>query len=225
MDRPQQGLHRGPLGIRRARGGEDRSVHGPLGDGAYDDPLLGLGRHQLRQQRDGLPVGDDRQADHAVVGPVANVGVESAELAAGPVDHLLPSGAGMARGPGLAGELGERHRAGVTARHRVVSGEDEIDRLAVQVVALHPCGPRVWLVLPLVGQDQVDVAERERGQRLFGLGLHELAAQPRRFARERTDGRHREPEAHRLKRRDTAPSGDAARGLGQLCLRHLGPLE
>ena len=38
------------------------------------------------------------------------------------------------------------------------------------------------LVLPLVAEHEVDVAERERGQRLLGLGLDQLAAQPRRLA-------------------------------------------
>ena len=45
--------------------------------------------------------------------------------------------------------------------------------------------PRARLVLPLVGEHEVDVPERERGQRLLGLGLDELAAQVRRVARER----------------------------------------
>ena len=35
----------------------------------------------------------------------------------------------------------------------------------------------VRLVLPLVGQDEIDVPERERGQRLLRLGLDELAAE------------------------------------------------
>ena len=39
-------------------------------------------------------------------------GSKPAELAAGPVGHLLPAGLAVAGRPGLAGELGERHRVG-----------------------------------------------------------------------------------------------------------------
>ena len=94
----------------------------------------------------------------------------------------------MAGRPDLAGELGQRHRERVPARGRVALGQDEADRVAVQVVAVDAGGPRVRLVLPLVGQDEIDVAERERGQRLLGLGLDELAAQAGRLPRERMHG-------------------------------------
>ena len=80
-------------------------------------------------------------------------------------------------------------------------------------------------MLPLVGQDEIDVAERERGQRLLGLGLDELAAQAGRLARERLHRRDGEAERHRLEGGDPPPPGDAARGRGQLGLRELGPLE
>ena len=57
-------------------------------------------------------------------------------------------------------------------------------------------------MLPLVAEDEVEVAERQRGQRVLGLGLDELAAQPRRVARERLDRRQGEVEGHRLEGRD-----------------------
>ena len=49
-----------------------------------------------------------------------------------------------------------------------------------------PAGSRQRLVLPLVAEHEVEVAERERGQRLLGLGLDQLAAQPRRLALQRS---------------------------------------
>ena len=41
-------------------------------------------------------------------------------------------------------------------------------------------------MLPLVAEHEVHVAERERGQRGLGLGLDQLAAQPRRSSRSRS---------------------------------------
>ena len=51
-------------------------------------------------------MGYDGQAGDAVVGPVTDVGVEAAELAAGPVGDLLPAGVAVTGRPGFAGELG-----------------------------------------------------------------------------------------------------------------------
>jgi hypothetical protein len=80
-------------------------------------------------------------------------------------------------------------------------------------------------VLPLVCQHEVDVAERERGQRLLGLGLDQLAAQVGRLAGERPDGRHRDPQRDRLEGGDPAAAGDAPGGGGELGLGELGALE
>ena len=113
----------------------------------------------------------------------------------------------------------------MAARGRVVRGQDEVDRVAVQVLAVDARGPRVRLVLPLVGQDEIDVAERERRQRLLGLGLDQLAAQAGRLARERLHRRDGEVERDRLERGDPRPPGDAARGRRQLGLGELGALE
>ena len=114
----------------------------------------------------------------------------------------------MAGRPDLAGQLGQRHGAAMAARRRMVRGQHEVDRVAVQVVAVDAGGPRVRLVLPLVGQDEVDVAERQRRQRLLGLGLDELAAQAGRLARERAHGRDGEAQRGRLERGDPRPPGD-----------------
>ena len=67
--------------------------------------------------------------------------------------------------------------------------------------------------------------ERERGQRLLGLGLDELAAQAGRVARRAPHRGEREPQRDRLERRDPRPAGDGARRGGQLGLRELGALE
>ena len=81
----------------------------------------------------------------------------------------------MAGRPGLAGELGERHGVLVPARCRVPGGQDDPYGVSEQVVALQARGQPPRLVLPLVTQHEVDVAEREGGQRLLGLSLHQLA--------------------------------------------------
>jgi drug/metabolite transporter (DMT)-like permease len=77
----------------------------------------------------------------------------------------------MARRPGLACELGQRHRVTVTLRRRMVCREHEVHGVAPQVLAVDARGPRERLVLPLVGQDEIDVPESEHGQRLLGLRL------------------------------------------------------
>ena len=131
----------------------------------------------------------------------------------------------MAGRPGLAGQLGERHGARIAARGRVIPGKDEVDRVEVQVMAVHAREPRARLVLPFVGQDEIDVPERERGQRLLRLGLHELAAQAGRLLRERLHRRGGQVDRDRLERGDSPPPGHGARGRGQLGLRELGPPE
>ena len=78
-------------------------------------------------------------------------------------------------------------------------------------------------MLPLVAEHEVDVAERERGQRLLGLGLDELAAQPRRVGGERRDRRQREPQRDRLEaairaRPATVPAA-AARSASAIAAR------
>ena len=113
----------------------------------------------------------------------------------------------------------------VTPRRRVVLGQDEVDRVAAQVLAVDAGGSRERLVLPLVGQDQVDVPERERGQRLLGLGLDELAAQVGRLSRERLHRRHGEVEGTDWNEAMRPLPGDPARGRRQLGLGELGPLE
>ena len=67
--------------------------------------------------------------------------------------------------------------------------------------------------------------ERERGQRLLGLRLDELAAQPRRLVRERLHRGQGELQRGRLEGRDAAAPGHVARGRGELGLRELDALE
>ena len=67
--------------------------------------------------------------------------------------------------------------------------------------------------------------ERQRGQRLLGLGLHQLAAQIGRGARERLDGRDGEAQRDGLERGDPPAAGDPARRRRELGLRELRPLE
>jgi hypothetical protein len=80
-------------------------------------------------------------------------------------------------------------------------------------------------VLPFVGEHEVDVPERERGQRPLGLRLHELAAQPGRIGFQPPHGGERDPQRDGLEGRDPRPPGDAARRGGQLGLRHPDALQ
>ena len=110
-------------------------------------------------------------------------------------------------------------------RSRVSRGQDEADRVTVHVQAHDPGRPRMGLVLPLVGEHEVDVPERERRQRLLGLGLDELAAQVGRPAGERPHRRDGQPDGDGLEGGESPPPGDAARGRRELGLGELGPLE
>ena len=224
-DRGQQRLDGGPLGVRRAGRHEDGPVHGALGDRPHGDARMRLRTHELGQQRHGLARSDEGQARNAVVGPVAQVGIEAAELAADAVRDLLPAGPAMAGRPALVRELVQRHRAGVAPRDRMVRGQHDADRVVAEVLAGHARGPRQRLVLPFVGQHEVDVAECKRRQRLLGLGLDQLAAQRRCVAREGLHGRHGETQRDRLEGGDSAPPRDPPRRGGQLGLCELGPLE
>ena len=95
----------------------------------------------------------------------------------------------------------------MTHGQRVPGGQDEEHRVHQQVVTLQALGQAPRLVLPLVAQHEIDVAQRQRGQRVLGLGLDELAAQSRRVARERLHRRQGEVQ------RDGLERGDAPRPL------------
>ena len=138
------------------------------------------GRTRLGQQRHRQARGDEREADDGVVGAVADVGVEAAELAAGALRSSPPSPSRRGRPSTLRRRARPAGRPPVAPRGRVASGQDEEHRVVEQVVALDARRPRARLVLPFVAQHEVDVAEGERGQRVLGLGLDQLAAQARR---------------------------------------------
>ena len=125
----------------------------------------------------------------------------------------------------LAREPGELHRLSGRPGGGMLGREHELHRLAPEVVALHAERAGEGLALPLVGQDEVEVAERQRRQRLLGLGFHELAAQLGRLERQALHRRHGEAERRRLERGDPGPAGHAPRRRGQLGLRQLRALE
>lgn len=186
---------------------------------------MGIGAHELREQRHGLSLGDERKAQDGIVRAVTDVGVECPELAAGSVGHVLPGSSPMAGRPGLAGELAQRHRASVTSRCRMVFGEYDVDGVAAQILALDACGSRMRLLLPFVGEDEVDVAERERGQRFLRLRFDELAAKGGRVTCKRLHRGNRETERNGLEGGDASPPRNPTRRRSQLGLRQLGALE
>ena len=198
---------------------------GPSASSRTDHAGMVLGAHELGQQHHRLAGGDQGQADHAVVRPVADVGLEAAHLAAGALHHLLPAGAGIAGGPRLAGQVGQARGPLATAGRRMAGGQDQVHGVAVQVDAVDAGGPGPGLVLPLVAQDQVHVAQLQRRQGVLGLGLAQLTAQPRVLAGQRADGRDGHLQRHRLERGDPRPAADLAGGGRQLGLGQLGAVQ
>jgi hypothetical protein len=87
-------------------------------------------------------------------------------------------------------------------------------------VALHAVRQQARLVLPLVAEHEVDVAERERGQSLLRLELDQLASEPRRVARERPHGGQRQAQRHRLEAGDPGAPGHRSGGRRELGLGH-----
>ena len=163
-----------------------------LGDRAHDDARAAARQHELGQQRHRQPAGDEREADHRrrscgggcrarsrrARGRCGCV-ISSQPSPAWPVVQASPasSASGTASRGGAPRGAARAGRARTGSRSRSWRST--------------PAGQRARLVLPLVAEHEVDVAERERGQRLLGLGLDQLAAQPRRVARERLHRRQR----------------------------------
>jgi hypothetical protein len=107
----------------------------------------------------------------------------------------------------------------------MAGGEQEPNAVAQQLVARDAVGEAARLMLPLVAQHEVQVAERERGQRLLGLELQQLAAEGRRVARQGVHRGQREPQRHRLEPGDAGAPGHGARRRGQVGLHDRGVLE
>ena len=104
-------------------------------------------------------------------------------------------------------------------------GQDELHGVAQQLVPADARRHPQRLVQPLVAQHEVDVAERQRGQRLLGLGLDQLAAQPRRVVRQRLHRRQGEAQRHRLEGGDPTAPRDRAGRRGQIGLGERGARE
>ena len=80
-------------------------------------------------------------------------------------------------------------------------------------------------MLPLVADHEVEVAERERGQRRLGLALDDLAAQLRRLACQHLHRRQRDAQEDRLEAGDPAAAGHRPRRGGEVGLGDGGALE
>ena len=94
-----------------------------------------------------------------------------------------------------------------------------------EILAVDRDEARERLVLPLVADDQVDVADGQRRQRLLRLGLDQLAAEVRCVARERLHRGDGKVERGRLEGGDARPAGDTPRHRGELRLGTFRPLE
>ena len=190
----QHRLGGGPGAVGRPRGGEDGAAHVCVGDVALLDAGQPIRQRQVGEHRDRESAGHDREADLRVVGPVAHVGLEAAQRQTGAAGHLVPAEVGVPGGPGLAGQVRERHGLRMETSRRVPGGEEDSHAVAHQLVSLDAGGHAARLVLPLVAEDEIDVAESKRGQGLLGLDLDELQAQARRQPPQRLNRGQRQPE-------------------------------
>jgi hypothetical protein len=100
----------------------------------------------------------------------------------------------------------------------VVEREDQDDVVAAQRLALERVEPRARHVVVLLGDDEVELAERERGQRLLGLHLVELDADVGMARAEQLERRRDEREQRRLQRRQAHAPAHRAGGVLQLGL-------
>jgi len=163
----------------------------------------------------------------AAVERAAALGLDGVELnaRAWPPDGPLWSAAERARIVARAGELGQRDGPAVAAGGGVAGGQDEVDAVGEEVVAVDAGRQPARLVLPLVGEHEVEVADRERGQRDLGLLLDDLAAQARRVAREGVHGGQGQVEDDGLEPGDARAAGDGPGGRGEVGLGELGALQ
>ena len=104
-------------------------------------------------------------------------------------------------------------------------GEEDVHRVVEEVEAGHAVRQPQRLVLPLVAQHDVHVPQRQGRQRLLGLRLDELAAQPRRALAQRLHCRQRQPDRHRLEARDPGAALNRSGGRRQVGLGKRGPLQ
>ena len=107
----------------------------------------------------------------------------------------------------------------MTPGQRMVCCQDHMERIATQILPLDTFRSGMRLLLPFVGQDEIDVPECQRRQGLLRLRLDELAAQVGRLPRERPHRRDRKAERHRLEGGDAPPARDRAGRGGEVGFR------
>jgi hypothetical protein len=103
-------------------------------------------------------------------------------------------------------------------RQRAGRRRDEAHLVEQELVALQSRGQPPGAVLPLVAEDQVDVAEREERQGLLGLGLEEVQREARRLPRQAHHGRDRDLQRDGLEAGDPRAARHRPRGRGELRL-------
>ena len=178
-----------------------------------------LRKRQRREEGDREPAGDEREADRRVVRPVADVGVEAAELAARALGQLLPgqAGVGAASTPRRPARRSARHPGG----------------------GAPPDGPRAGRRAPRRGTGRggrrrpgtapagAATRRRARGRGRRGRapgsacsGSASNTSQRRRgaSARQGLDGRERDAQQHRLEAGDAPAAGDRPRGSREVGL-------
>ena len=159
-------------GVRGARGGEDRAVDaGRRRCARSSTPGWRPGSDEVGQQRHGQPAGHEREADASRRWSGGGCRARSRRARGRCAGSSPPSPCPRGRWSRPRRPARRAARPPVPARRRVARGQDHVHRSRSSSWRSTPAGSRQRLVLPLVAEHEVDVAERERGQRLLGLGL------------------------------------------------------
>jgi 1-aminocyclopropane-1-carboxylate deaminase len=128
---------------------------------------------------------------------------EGAEFLACPFDCRRICTSCLSAGPGALGEVGEPHLA--RRRERVIAGKHEAQLVLKEVFAVEGrVGDRSRVVV--VSEDQIEVAEPQRGQGLLGVGLDDLDLERRVIVPKPVEGRCQQCERGRLERGDSEPT-------------------
>ena len=178
------------------------------------------GQRQVGQHRDREPLGHDLEADAGVVRPVAHVGLEAAELAAGAARHLVPAEAGVAGGPRVPRQLRQRHGLGVPARGRDGGRAGRAGRgRSCSSWRSTPSGRlRGWCCHSSPSTRSMSPSA-SAGSASSGSSSSSSQRRRGRVAAQRLHRGQREPQRHRLEPRDAGAPGDRPGGRGQVGLR------
>jgi hypothetical protein len=191
---------------------EDRPSHVSFGRESYGDTGCALAEDEVWQQCAGARRTDEFEQDQEVVGAVAEIGFETAELAAHADMHLAVSRARLAGRPGELGKVGDRDPLGVSLG--MVFREYDADVLAEQVFATEIGVYGARLAVVLIADHHVQLLQPERRRGLFDLELGGLDADVGVCVGEAADRGRDDADEGGLERSDPDDAGDSSGGDG-----------